>query len=127
MKQACCKIHDMFTRALVLRSMRQLMYLSNTPDERCPPIGPNDVPRHSSVLDWAKETYNSVKRSIPGVATFWRYFDKEWISKAKMWLTRMRNIPHASQDTTAAIESCHGNMKAILRQLRGKLVGRKVD
>jgi hypothetical protein len=115
MKQACGKIRDMFTRALVLRSIGQLMYLSNTPDERCPPIGPNDVPRDWSILDWAKETYNSVKRSIPGAATFWKYFDKEWIPKAKMWLTRMRYIPHAGQDTTAAIKSYHGNMKAILR------------
>jgi hypothetical protein len=44
-----------------------------------------------------------------------------------MWLTGMRNIPHAGQDTTAAIESYHGNMKAILRQSRGKLVGRRID
>ena len=127
MKQACGKIRDMFTRALVLRSIGQLMYMSNTPDERCPPIGPSDVPRHWSILDWATETYYSVKRSIPGAATFWKYFDKEWIPKAKMWLTGMRNIPHAGQDTTAAIESYHGNMKAVLRQSRGKLVGRRVD
>jgi hypothetical protein len=44
-----------------------------------------------------------------------------------MWLTGLRNIPHAGQDTTAAIESYHGNMKAILKQSHDKLKGRRVD
>jgi hypothetical protein len=117
----------MFTRALVLRSVGQLIYLSNTPDERCPPVGPHDVPTNWSLLDWAKESYASVKCSIPAATAFWKYFDKEWIPKAKMWLTGVRNIPHAGQDTTAAIESYHGNMKAVLKQTRGKLKGRRVD
>jgi hypothetical protein len=51
MKQACAKVRDMFTRALVLRSVGQLMYQSNTPDERCPPVGPQDVPRNWTILD----------------------------------------------------------------------------
>jgi hypothetical protein len=127
MKQACAKVRDMFTRVLVLRSVGQLMYLSNTPDERCPPVGPQDVPRNWTILDWAKESYNSLKRSIPVATTFWKYFNKEWIPKAKMWLTRVRNIPHAGQDTTVAIESYHGNMKVVLRQSKGKLVGKRVD
>jgi hypothetical protein len=117
----------MFTRALVLRSVGQLIYLSNTPDERCPPVGPHDVPTNWSLLDWAKESYSSVKRSTPAAIAFWKYFDKEWIPKAKMWLTGVRNIPHAGQDTIAAIESYHGNMKAVLKQSRGKLKGRRVD
>ena len=44
-----------------------------------------------------------------------------------MWLTGIRNIPHAGQDTTAAIESYHGNMNAIVRQSKGKLGSRRVD
>jgi hypothetical protein len=127
MKQACAKVRDMFTRELVLRSVGQLIYLSNTPDERCPPVGPQDVPRNWTILDWVKESYNFLKRSILAATTFWKYFDKEWIPKTKMWLTGVRNIPHAGQDTTTAIESYHGNMKAILRQSEGKLVGRRVD
>ena len=94
MKQACSKIRDIFTRALVLRSIGQLMYMSNTPDERCPPIGPSDVPRQWSILEWAMESYYSVKRLIPGAATFWKYFDNEWVPKVKMWLIGMRNILH---------------------------------
>jgi hypothetical protein len=39
-----------------------------------------------------------------------------------MWLTGVRKIPHARQDTTTAIEAYHENMKAILRQSRGKLL-----
>jgi hypothetical protein len=44
-----------------------------------------------------------------------------------MWLTGVRNIPHAGQDVTVAIESYHGNMKAVLKQSKGKLIGRKVE
>jgi hypothetical protein len=95
MKQACAKVRGMFTRVLIFRSVGQLMYLSNTPDERCPPVGPQDVPRNWTILDWAKESYNSLKCSIPAATTFWKYFDKEWIPKAKMWLTGVHNIPHA--------------------------------
>jgi hypothetical protein len=70
MKQVCAKVRNMFTRALVLHSVGQLMYLSNTPDEKCPPVGPNDVPRNWSVLDWAKESYNSLKHSILAETNF---------------------------------------------------------
>ena len=72
------------------------MYLSKTPDKRCPLVRPQDVPRNWTILDWTKESYNSLKRSIPVATTFWKYFDKEWIPKVKMWLTRVRNIPHTS-------------------------------
>ena len=61
------------------------------------------------------KSYNLVKRAIPMATTFWKYFNKEWIPKAKMWLTGVRNIIHTNQDTTAAIESYHGNMKAVFR------------
>lgn len=44
-----------------------------------------------------------------------------------MWVTRTKNISHVGQETNAVIESYHGNMKAILKASRGKLLGRRVD
>ena len=115
MMEACIKVLHMFTTALMLRFVRQLMYLSNTLDERCLPVGLHDVPSNWSLLDWVKESYAFVKRSISVASMFWKYFDKECIPNAKMWLTRLRNIPHTNQDTTTAIESYHENMKVVLK------------
>jgi hypothetical protein len=42
--------------------------------------------------------------------------------KLDMWLTGNRHLPHAGQDTNAAIESYHGNMKAVLKASKGRLV-----
>lgn len=47
--------------------------------------------------------------------------------KADMWVIGNRNIPHAGQDTNAAIESYHSSMKAILKASRGRFFGRRVD
>jgi hypothetical protein len=44
-----------------------------------------------------------------------------------MWLTGNRHLPHVGQDTNVAIESYHGNMKAVLRASKGRLVGRHMD
>lgn len=38
-----------------------------------------------------------------------------------------RHVDHARQDTNAAIELYHGNMKAILGASREKLLGKRVD
>lgn len=126
-KQACAKINDLSTRAQILRSLGDLMYLSETPhDTNPPPCQPESQPRWT-LLGWANECYEYLKSSIPSARSFWVYFDKEWIPKMNMWVTGNRNIPHAGQDTTAAIESYHSNMKATLKQSRSKLVGRRVD
>jgi hypothetical protein len=37
------------------------------------------------------------------------------------------NVPHVGQDTNAAVESYHANMKSILSEARQKLVGRRMD
>jgi hypothetical protein len=47
--------------------------------------------------------------------------------KVDMWLTSNRHLPHVGQDTIAAIESYHGNMKAVLKASKSRLVGRRVD
>jgi hypothetical protein len=47
--------------------------------------------------------------------------------KLDMWLTCNQHLPRAGQDTNMAIESYHGNMKAILKASKGRLVGRRMD
>jgi hypothetical protein len=45
----------------------------------------------------------------------------------EMWITGFRNIPHAGQDTNAAVKSYHSNMKSILSDVRRNLHGRRID
>lgn len=47
--------------------------------------------------------------------------------KLDMWLTNNQYFPHSGQDTNAAIESYHGNMKAILRASKGRFVRCRID
>jgi hypothetical protein len=44
-----------------------------------------------------------------------------------MWVTGFPNIPHAGQDTNAAVESYHANMKSILLSSREHLSARRMD
>ena len=67
-----------------------------------------------------KDTYQSAK-------TFFVYFEKTWIPKLRMWVKGYRTVPHANQDTNAAVESYHNNLKSILRITRGGLEGRRID
>jgi hypothetical protein len=63
---------------------------------------------------------------VLGAETFWAYVEKQWMPKVDMWLTGNRHLLHVGQDTNATIESYHGNMKAVLRALKSRLVGRRV-
>jgi hypothetical protein len=47
--------------------------------------------------------------------------------KVDMWLSGNQHLPHAGQDTSTAIESYHGNMKAVLRASKSRLVGQRMD
>ena len=44
-----------------------------------------------------------------------------------MWCVGARKIPHASQNTNAAIESYHSNLKSILNSAKEMFVGRRMD
>ncbi len=44
-----------------------------------------------------------------------------------MWCVGARKIPHAGQNTNAAIESYHSNLKSILNSAKGRFVGRRMD
>lgn len=47
--------------------------------------------------------------------------------KLDIWLIGNQCLPHAGQDTNVAIISYHGNMVAVLRASKSRLVGRQVD
>jgi hypothetical protein len=56
-----------------------------------------------------------------------KYVKKHWWDKASMWCISNRAIPHAGQNTNAAIESYHGNLKSILKSSRERFDGRRLD
>jgi hypothetical protein len=58
---------------------------------------------------------------------FMDYFEKQWAGNMRMWVTGFRNIPHVGQDTNAAVESYHANMKSILTSSPQHLTGRRMD
>jgi hypothetical protein len=80
-----------------------------------------------SVLQWATQCFQNIKTMVLGAEPFWVYVEKQWMPKLNMWLTDNRHLLHAKQDTKAAIESYHGNMKAVLRASNSYLVGPCVD
>ena len=75
----------------------------------------------------AKEKFEVMKQKYLPAQGFFTYFEKEWIWKIEMWVTGFRSIPHANQDTNAAVESYHANLKSILAMSRQKFTGRRVD
>ena len=114
LKQAVAKIKDHAIRAGVLKGLGRIMY-----DTKCPPgdeMGP-----------WAIRQLNALMESFPIVTNFWAYFNKQWSDKTQMWVVGHRNLPYAGQDTNAAIESYHSNLKATLRASKGRAHGRRLD
>lgn len=114
LKQAVAKIKDHAIRAGVFKGLGRIMY-----DTKCPPgdgMGP-----------WAIRQLDALRDSFPIVSNFWAYFDKQWADKTHMWVVGHRNLPYAGQDTNAAIESYHSNLKATLRASKGRAHGRRLD
>ena len=114
LKQAVAKIKDHAIRAAVLKGLGRIMY-----DTKCPPgdeMGP-----------WAIRQMTALMDRFPVVDSFWAYFNKQWADKTPMWVVGHRNLPYAGQDTNAAIESYHSNLKATLRASKGRAHGRRLD
>ena len=126
-KNACAKLKDMETRAAPLRIVGDLMYMSETPSDCDDPATRGPSTRVWTLLEWVQHVYIAATARIADAKEYWKYFDKEWMPKIHMWVVGDRKIPHAGQDTTAAIESFHSNMKSVLRQSKRKLIGRRMD
>ena len=101
LKQAVVKIKDHAIRAAVLKRVGCIMY--NT---KCP--------HGDEMRPWAFWKLNTLMDSYLAVSNFWAYFNKQWVDKTHVWVVGHRNLPYAGQDTNAAIESYHSNLKATL-------------
>ena len=69
-------------------------------------------------IRWAQDQVDALLVERPSAARFMKYIKKHWWSKASMWCISNRTIPHVRQNTNAAIESYHGNLKSILKSSR---------
>ena len=114
LKQTIAKIKDHAIRAGVLKGLGRIMY-----DTKCP--------EGDAMGPWAIRQLNALRDSFPIVSNFWAYFDRQWANKTHMWVVGHRNLPYAGQDTNAAIESYHSNLKATLRASKGRAHGRRLD
>jgi hypothetical protein len=112
-KQTCIKIKDVVVWAKVLKNMGRIMHDIVQPDGKTP-------------LDFAKEELQKLMEMILDVQTYWSYVISKWVPKCEMWVMGNQNLPYASHDTNAAIESYHANLKAILRVTKSRLCGRWV-
>ena len=78
-------------------------------------------------IDWAVQQLEFITNTRPRLAAFMRYMHDNWSAKATMWCVGARRIPHTGQNTNAAIESYHSNLKNILNSTKERFVGRCMD
>ena len=114
LKQAVAKIKDHVVRAGVLKGLGLIMY-----DTKCP--------RGDGMGPWAIRQLSALRDNFPIVSNFWAYFNKQWEDKTHMWVVGHRNLPYVGQDTNAAIESYHSNLKTTLCASKGRAHGRRLD
>ena len=108
------KIKDKVERAAVLQQIGLVMYGKGCPID------------YDHVL-WAHDQLCDIQRNYPKAATFMKYMNEIWMDKIFMWCTASRNIPHAGQNTNAAIELYHSNLKSILKSTKERFNGRRMD
>lgn len=78
-------------------------------------------------VEWAGLELDKIRARRPSAERFMKYIDKHWRKKIGMWCIANRNIPHAGQNTNAAIESFHANLKRILYLEKQRFMGRRMD
>ena len=113
-KNAINKIPTHADSAAVLQMVGDIMYGNG--------CGVDDDPIH-----WVLKQLDIITNTRPRSAVFMRYMNDTWITKAPMWCVGARKIPHAGQNTNAAIESYHSILKSILTSTKERLVGRRMD
>ena len=101
-------------RAIVLQMLGDIMY-----GKGC---GVDDDP-----ITWAVRQLDIIANTRPRAVSFMKYMHDSWRSKTAMWCVGARRIPHAGQNTNAAIESYHSNLKSILNSSKDRFVGRRMD
>ena len=113
-ENAVQKIKDESLRVQVLKAVEEIMY--------SPDLADGDI-----AVERARQKIAGLREKFPAAEAFVSYFEETWSGKTSMWITGNRNFPHCGQDTNAAVESYHANLKSILTQTRQKLSGRRMD
>ena len=113
-ENAIKKISSVAERTTVLQMLGDIMY-----GKGC---GVSDDP-----IDWALEQLDCISNTRPLASAFMRYMNDVWRAKTPMWCVGARRIPHAGQNTNAAIESYHCNLKSVLNSAKERFVGRRMD
>lgn len=101
-ENAMQKISRIEERAAILNELGNIMYSRG--------MGPDD-----DLLSWALHKL--------GAKRFTNYLRTQWRNKIADWCIAFRNVPHAGQNTNAAMESYHSNLKSILFSSKQKLFG----
>ena len=114
LENATQKIKANYLRAEILAGCADLMY-------------GNGILQGDLAVKAARERFQYMKSKYPQAKAFFTYFEATWIPKIEMWVKGFKNMPHANEDTNAAVESYHANLKAILRTSRAKFDGRRMD
>ena len=113
-ENAVKKIPNVAERTTVLQMLGDIMY-----GKGC---SVDDDP-----VDWALHQLDRISNSRPLSTAFMKYMDENWRAKTPMWCVGARRIPHAGQNTNAAIESYHCNLKSVLNSAKERFVGRRMD
>ena len=113
-ENAVKKIPTVVERATVLQMLGDIMYGSGCHVDEDP-------------IRWALRRLDTIMNTGPHAVAFMRYMNETWRSKTAMWCAAARRIPHAGQNTNAAIESYHSNLKSILNSSKERFVGRRMD
>lgn len=113
-ENAIKKIVSPGVRAAILHELGNIMY------DKSGVVGDDAV-------EWAKLRFMQMEGKYSHADRFMQYMYDHWVHNTEMWVVGKRNIPHAGQDTNAAIESYHGNLKAILNSSKERTDGHRVD
>ena len=86
-----------------------------------------DGKKGQNAVAHAEQKFFDFKAQFSMFKEFVDYFEKQWMGNMSMWVIGFQNIPHVDQDTNAAVESYHANMKSILFSSQQQLSGCRID
>ena len=75
---------------------------------------------------WAKDKLDELSKKYLEKIHSWDYMQKQWQSKAHMWVVGYQNLPYVGQDTNATSEGYPRFLESMLRSDRNRMVRRRV-
>ncbi len=107
LKQAYIKIKDVATCTTALKSLGEIMYNTNCPNDQ-------------DMDAWVKCEVERMANKLLATKAFWMCVKYKWLLKTVLWVVGNRDLPYVPLDTNAAIENYHGNLKTTLHSSKGK-------